>query len=687
MAFADKFDLDADQVAVQKILVPPGGVWRVPGVRNSFFTGRQTALRELRRRFEQRKPEQKVQAIVGLGGVGKTQLATEYAWRFREKYDIVWWLPADDATTMALSFAQLAKRLGLRFQEPINLELVRHALRRSLGEASNWLLIFDNAASVAAIENYLPTQRTGDVLITSRDTEWRGIAALSPLRSMEREESIEFLVRRVGRRQDDAVVRRVAQALGDYPLALEQAGAHVVETRIDYAAYLKRFESHWAELLARGVTHAAPGAEYPDSLAMSLELTFRQLEEDEPAAQSLLNLLSFFSGESLPASLFDAINSNSELLPANLIGAVSDTETRNYVLSVLSRFSLIDGVDGAGGEAGTLHIHRLVAALCRGRLSTVDQSELAMIAVRSVMHAFPFDSQDPRTWPVSEAVLPHALAVADHVVDLGVEQESAARLLNSAGQLMMKQGRLPEARDTLEKALNLARSIHGPLHPRLAAMSNDLGRVMQKLGDSVGAREHFEASMHIDQNIYGENESHAASVVNNYAMTLHGDGDLQAAREHFERALVATEREYGPNHRRVATIRNNLACVLRDSGDVEAARTLFKLALEAARTSSGDSHPLVARIAFNFGSMLRVAGAIAESRSLLELALRIDRQTFGDSHPDVKRDLTELAAIARSVGDSATAVRLENAAQAIPASNESGVFRPGVAALAATDGG
>jgi tetratricopeptide (TPR) repeat protein len=647
------------------ISVPHGGIWRVPGARNTFFTGRERVLAEIRHRFVRHGDQPKAQVIVAFGGVGKTQVAAEYAWRHRVDYSIVWWIPAEDATTLALSYAELAKRIGLALPPNADLDTTLHILRRALEQLPHFLLIFDNAPSAEAVRDYLPLARVGHTLITSRDTEWGDIAQVYPLHVMEREESVAFLAHRVGWGGKEKVVAQVAQTLGDLPLAMEQAAAHIVESRIDFATYLYRFESHWAELLEQGTGLATPGAEYPDSLAMSLELTFRQLEENQSAALSLLNLFAFFSSESIPPWLLDTALAIADAAPLNLVAVITDFSYRNDAMAVLRRYSLIEGEDD------NLHVHRLVSALARRRLAVVDRAELANFCLRLVTTAFDFDSQDPHTWPLCALVLPHALEVANHAEALGIEAESAAKVMNVAGRFLMRQNRLIEARQALVQALNLARKVHGPLHTRLAGMSNDLGRVLQKLGDPIAAREYFEKSLRIDENIYGQNESHAASVVNNYAITLHADGDLSAAREYFERALKACETEEGAAHWRVATVRNNLACVLRDSGDASGAKAQFELALESGLQAGGEMHPLIAQLTFNLGNLLRNAGDRQSARTFLEQALQIDRHNHGPTHPNVARDLAELAALCRMSGDDATAHSFEEEARSVLAASRS----------------
>jgi len=275
----------------------PSGVdaWNVPYNRNVHFTGRDDELADLQRSLASPEAARRVQVICGLGGVGKTQLALEYVYRAKDHYKIVWWINADEPATLALGYAKLATKIGMHVPEGTSLDDIRHALRRKLNERDDWLLVFDNVAGVDDIKNYLPQDRTGHVIITSRNPNWESIARPFPLKPMKRVDSVQFLMHRTGMKKPDTSVGMLAQALGDLPLAMEQAAACIERTRMDFNGYLKRFETHWTELLGQ----QKPGGEYPDSVEMTWEISFRQLQEEAPAAANLLNLLAFFGPDSV----------------------------------------------------------------------------------------------------------------------------------------------------------------------------------------------------------------------------------------------------------------------------------------------------------------------------------------------------------------------------------------------------
>jgi hypothetical protein len=325
-------------------------IWNVPYERNPYFTGRDTLLASVHERF--RSASANVQALHGLGGIGKTQIALEYAHRFGDDYAIVWWLAAEDRTTLELLYARLAKRLNLSFAYGANTDAVRHLLRRVLGERHDWLLIFDNAPSAESITDFIPKNPTGHVLITSRSPDWRGIAREVEVREPMRIESIEFLRRRTGRNESELITGRLAAALGDLPLAMEQAAAAIQQTGITFADYLSRFEKHWGELLQQG----AGRRDYPDSLAMAWELSFRQLEEDSPEAARLMNLCAYFGHEEIPRGV---ITTGAALLPEELARVARDPILLEEAVGALRRFSLV------GSNEKSIWLHRLVSVVAR----------------------------------------------------------------------------------------------------------------------------------------------------------------------------------------------------------------------------------------------------------------------------------------------------------------------------------
>ena len=611
---------------------PTAQVWSVPYARNAHFTGREEELADLQRALSSDQVARHVQVISGLGGVGKTQLALEYVHRNRDAYKLIWWINADEPATLALGYARLAPHLGMQIPEGMSLDDIRHAIRRRLDARGDWLLVFDNVAGADDIRNYIPLERTGHVIITSRNPNWESVARTLALRPMKRVDSVQFLLHRSGMTKPDTAVGMLAQALGDLPLAMEQAAACIERTRMDFAGYLKRFETHWAELL--GEVRAS--AEYPDSVEMTWQINFRQLQEEAPEAADLLNLVSFLGPDAIPRSLLQA---GAPVLPETMALVVVDDLRLSAAIEALRTYSLVED------DGKVMSIHRLVGTLVRDRLSEGEREIWAEAAIKMVAQAFKFDTLDLSSWDRCAELLPHALAAAWHAEANRIAPRATITVLDDAGRYLHKRAQFQEAKGLLERAMALASVFYGESHPQVSSIANNLGRVQIELGNLEDAKQCFEQSMKIDQQVYGQEDPRLAAVFNNYGVVLQQSGDSEGARQQFEWALMMYRTHYGPDHPKVAAIINNLGYVLGTAGDLAAGKQHFEQALALARESYGDAHPNVGLILINLGMVQRLTGEVPAARANLERALDICESVNGPGHPTVARACGHLGAV------------------------------------------
>jgi tetratricopeptide (TPR) repeat protein len=620
--------------------LPP--IWNLPHLRNPNFTGREDILAQLRSALTSGQPAALTQAIHGLGGVGKTQLAVEYAYRHAAEYDLVWWVRAEEPAALAADYAALAQPLDLPQKDEPDQRLVVQAVRRWLSQNTGWLLIFDNARRPEDLRDYLPPGGAGHVLVTSRNPAWRGVANPLTVQVMERSESVAFLLKRTGQ-TDKAAADALAEALGDLPLALAQAGAYIETNRTTFAEYLELFQSRRTELWE----DERPPLDYPHTVATTWSLAMEQIGQDAPAGADLLNLCAFLAPDDIPLTL---LSEGGEHLPQPLSATVTDSLAMNKAVAALLQYSLIERTEDA------LSVHRMVQAVARDCLPGDARRTWAGAAVRLVNGAFPSsDTRDVQTWPQCVRLLSHALAATRYTEKLGVASETTAYLLNQAAGYLYGRAEFAGARSALERALAIDEAAFGPDHPNVASAVNNLGLVLKDLGDLEGARAHYERALAIWEKQLGPEHPQVAIGVNNLGGVLKDLGDLEGARAHYERALAIDEAAFGPHHPNVARDVNNLGEVMRQQGDLAGAGAALERALAIWEQSLGPEHPNVASAVNNLGMVLKDLGDLDGARAALERALAIDEVAFGPHHPKVARDVNNLGSVLRALGDLAGA--------------------------------
>jgi tetratricopeptide (TPR) repeat protein len=625
--------------------LPP--VWNVPYRRNPAFTGREQALAELAGRLGQGAAAV-TQALQGGGGVGKTALAVEYAYRHRSEFDTVWWIRAEEPATLVGDLADLAVALRLAEAGQADQQMAVQAVRRWLDSHDRWLLVLDNAqapdmptglqAPLVRLIDLLPQVLHGQVLVTSRDASWEDHAALAELEVFTPEEAVAFLLVR-SRSGDAASAADVAEVLGWLPLALEQAGAYTRETRIGLRAYLERLQRYPTRTLTTGRPRDRDPA---DTVATTWQVSVAQVQPT-PGAVGLLEVCAFLSPEEIPRELFGTQLDP----PATTLGMLAeDPFALDEAVAALHRFGLVKA------SAQTLTVHRLLQQVVRGRLDATAAGDRVGTAVRLLAEAFPVEGiEEPGVWPRCEKLLPHALAAAAHAEHYRVEPGVTSDLLDSAERYLYGRARYAEAWSLAERALALAERAYEPTSHVFAARLGSLARVLGVLGDLKGARVLHERALAIREAYLGPDHPDTASSLHNLATALRDQGDLDRARALYERALSIREARLGLDHYETANSRSNLAIVLHRQGDLDASRTLQERALASFETHLAPDHIFTVWSLSNLAAVLHHQGDLDGARTLHERALSIREARLGPDHTHTAWSLNNLATVLAAQGD------------------------------------
>jgi hypothetical protein len=374
--------MDARLDEIGKLLSP---VWNVPHIRNPNFTGREDTLSELRLALTSGEPAAWKQAITGMGGMGKTQLAVEYIYRHKPDYRVIWWIRSEEPATMAADYASLAASLDLPEKDFTDQSETIRAVKRWLEHNSGWLLIFDNAHDPSAIRDHIPQGGAGHIITTSRNPDWGSAARVLPVKEFDRVDSIEFLLRRTGQ-DDEKAADALAGELGDLPMALEQAGAYIETTGTTFTDYQELFRSRRKELEEDESTPP----DYPDSVANTWSLAMEAVSKESKEAADLLNLCAFLDLDEIPLEM---LREGAEHIPEPLASIVTDRLAMDQAIEVLQRHSLIDA------SSESISVNRVVQAAVRDRMSEGDEKMWAETAIRLLSAAAPFESDTVPTHP------------------------------------------------------------------------------------------------------------------------------------------------------------------------------------------------------------------------------------------------------------------------------------------------
>ena len=541
---------------------------------------------------------------------------------------------SEQPATLRAEYAGLAVKLDLPEQEAQDQSITVEAAKEWLRRNKNWLLIFDNAPNAESVREYIPSGSVGHIIITSRDSSWRGVATSLSVKVLPKSEAVEFILNRTGQK-DAETAATLAETLGCLPLALEQSSAYIDACGCPLSHYANLFQESKEALLQEGKL----ATDYPDTVATTWELSFQQVERENPAAAALLRLCAFFAPDDIPLQV---IKDGAKFLPAPLASAVTNPLAFDKSLAALRHYSLVER------KAELISVHRLVQAVTQHRMGDEAVKEWTEAAVQILNDAFPEDSLDFRTWKTCSLLLPHALAALSDAETQRVDANATAGLLNMVGGYFFGSADFKQAEMLFKRAIDISQFAFGSNHPKVAVSINNLGLVLEEFGDLESAKSHLERALAIDEAARPLDDLRVAIRLSNLGNILYKLGDLEGAKARHERSLAITKDTLGDKHPDVATVANNLGFVLKELRDFDGARTYIEYALAIDETVLGPNHPVVARDVNNLGLVLKELGDFVGARTHLERALRILRETLGEDHPNTVMARDNLEALGGS---------------------------------------
>jgi tetratricopeptide (TPR) repeat protein len=617
--------------------------------RNNYLTGRNEQLERIENALKKNDAISIIQTISGLGGIGKTQLAIEYAYRYCGNYtECIWFVVAESRTTVYNYFKDFAEYFKLILPPEFEPGELQRAVREWLSENSYWLLIFDNLESIDTVKPYLPQKINGRIIITSRSTRVNYGETLE-LGVFDFDESIKFLKRRFSENDEmkieeyafddfEEYAPKLTERLGHLPLALEQAAAYIKKMGCRISDYLKML----AESSVDAFTDEDAKAIYYESIVNNTwEISFEALST---SAQYVMNLCAYMAPDKIPVEFLVEMRNE---FPMPLKEALSKALSTNRIVSELRACSLVSG------NADFINIHCLTQEIIRqSHNNDMRWLDCCFIAIKK---SLPHDlsTSKARTWFACIAL--HSETVLQHINYQYTEdvtiQESIADLYNCIGFGYNDIAYYPQALMAYNKAHSICEKVWGQEHPKTAAIYNNIAFVYSNQGDYAAALEWYYKALTIREKVLGEKHPDTAITYNNIAEVYNNQGDYQKALEWYQRALIICEMALGKKHLDTAIIYNNIAKVYNSQGDCPRALEWSFKAINIRENILGKEHPDVAATYNNIALVHFCQGDYAVALEWYFKALAIYEKVLGKDHPDTAKIYSNIAAVYDHTGE------------------------------------
>lgn len=573
----------------ETVAVPSLRIWsnEIPP-RNPNFSGRGAELDLLRSNLIGRERERQhpvVQVISGEGGIGKTEIATEFIHRNRDKYGIIWWIRSEHLDRVRDALVGLGQRLELRQAAAGGgrdraITAVLETLES--GVQPSWLLVYDNAATPLELQRYLPKCLPGGhIIITSRVRSWPTFMRADNIEVtlFSVGEAVSFLRRRVPalefprENDEDEETRRagearaLAQVLEGLPIATEYAAAYLAQTKQGVHDYIGQLGEKAQRLRSEGTSA------FPAPISAAWEMSTALLNED---AEHLFNLCAFFSSEPIAAELF--LRYAGEVVePPGLRDTLSHPRRFRAAASRLARLRLVK----VNGARDLIQMHRVVQALTRSHLerNRPEAFRAYRAAVEIILAASNPGNPDRGTSDVAYELSLQHLESDRSFFETG--NGSLRRLIIDQVRRLHLRGGHAEAMRFGQDALEVWRNQLGPDDLQVLSLAVEVAIAMRWDGHAADAGNLIQRTLQLLKSHYGDEHEVTLLCANTQGADLRTRSQFEQALNQDRELLPKFERVFGANHDRTMNVRNNLAADYRRLGR-------FREALEIDRRTYQD---------------------------------------------------------------------------------------------------
>jgi len=552
-------------------------IWLVPYPANQFFTGREKLLETLHKKLARQKRLPQVtaltQAISGLGGIGKTQTALQYAYTYGQEYRTVLWANASSAENLLNSYVNFAATQRMPGYDAQDQRTALPAVKDWLGRQRDWLLILDNADDLTTIQDYLPSgiHMRGHILLTTRASSLGPLVQTVEVAKMDRRDGVTLLLRRSGMLTTSRSVRKkelrsaaetLVAEMDGLPLAIDQAAGYIEERRCSVQDYLRLYQERRRDVLARK-NRGSPY--YEETVATTWELSFARIREENPAAAELLRFCAFLAPDTIPEEL---ITEGAQYLGDVLGPVAADPLLLNDAIEVLLRYSLIR----RNPETKILAIHRLVQVVLKYDMEEGEQRMWAERVIEAVNQRLLQGGNE-----IIKNYIPHILICTEMIRHYSLESAITAQMLYRAGSYLQNYARYKEAEILYQSALTIEEKTPEPEHSEIIMTLYKLGQLYQVLGNYENAKKFYKKVFYMAGKILDDRHHQTATILYGLGIVYHQQGLYEEAKSTYEQALARYMDAEEIDYAKVIITLYRLATLDEEQGKYESANWIFDL--------------------------------------------------------------------------------------------------------------
>lgn len=616
-------------------------IYYIPIATSDEFYGRADKIQEINELFK----TENIVVVKGMAGVGKTQLAIQYANIYKTMYDLVFFIGADTKENILNDYLNLAKHLEIYKEEMDITTIIRNTITY-LSNKNNWIIIFDNAINYQIINEFIPNYFDGKIIITTKNSTWIKYKPIE-LEVFDEDEAPKFLMK-ITEQDDEENSKILTNLLGRLPLAIVQAAAYMNITCMSLENYIELYKQYKLDLFDESYIPE----EYNQEMKIVWKISLDKIKTNCMLSIKIISFLSFFASNSIPVeSLNENLDIMSKLLEDNI-----NIISYNKAIKILREYSLINI------NKKYVSVHCLVQISVQNELVEINETQKYIKAGAKFLNILlPDCIEETYKWENSLDLIPHAYSIVQNIEEHKIEEQEIIDLLYKVALILRVYIQLDEAANKIDQCMEMAKNYYSYEDMKIFKIMNLYAGIMRDKGEiDIAEVKYEECIKNIEKQSDPEFKINLAVVKNNLGLIKSLKGRYYEAIKLFEDSIEISNIDNDFSRASKGTTLGNLSIEYCNIDENEKALKTINEAIENTKEELGDNNINYSRCINNLAHIFSHQKMYAEAKKKYEEAIRIDEEFYGEEHPEVAKKKSSLATCLIKLNDLDNAEELIN---------------------------